>query len=690
MPDDSSQPSVPPIDPQPAAPPARKRLAYLYSRYPYFSQTFCDTEMLALQARGWDLVVGSIYPPEDSFRHQRLDGLAAPVLYAPPPPALAALEKAARADGRWPEAMVARHEKAYGASYQPKVRARNALYFAEQFKRFGVEHVHVHFANRATHTALFLKELTGLPFSFTTHGQDFMVDLGSDALLKEMCDAAAFIVSVCDYSRDLLAQKCPEAASKMVRIYNGMEPGDFPGARPPVMNRPPGPTRLLSIGRLIEFKGFHRLIEAVGMAKQKGADLSLRIVGEGPWRDQLQGQIDSLGLNHAITLVGRRSLEEVAGEFAEAEAFALACVVDSKGASDLLPTVITEAMLNALPVISTTVAGVPEMIEHGRTGYIVAPNDVEAFAAALVRISSYPAHALAMGDSGRRLASDRFAVANTIAQLTAKFSEAGTTQPAPAAQVVNPVVWGFYDLALPDRLKWLEREQAPLSELDGRVVAAGGRADEKALQTLGKTVWDLEWLPDGIVLESEWRMRAPWRAQLEALRTDLATSVDGEVFLRAARRAVWLAVRISRSQEPPRLLYGPGGEEALTVWLASRLTGVPCAAAFEEGTRWSTQILRRMAGEAQSVSDASGKVEGSRDVIGHALESQNADAKPANGKSSNDNEKTSGRTFINWLQRIRVTPKATSDLAAQGTPPAPVPAAKTALETDSDSVSTDA
>ncbi|WP_075090067.1 hypothetical protein [Verrucomicrobium spinosum] len=90
------------------------------------------------------------------------------------------------------------------------------------------------------------------------------------------------------------------------------------------------------------------------------------------------------------------------------------------------------------------------------------------------------------------------------------------------------------------------------------------------------------------------------------------------------------------------------------------------------------------------MSDASGKVEGSRDVIGHALESQNADAKPANGKSSNDNEKTSGRTFINWLQRIRVTPKATSDLAAQGTPPAPVPAAKTALETDSDSVSTDA
>ncbi|WP_038160902.1 glycosyltransferase family 4 protein [Verrucomicrobium sp. BvORR106] len=682
MPDESPQPSVSPVDPQSPAPPVRKRLAYLYSRYPYFSQTFCDTEMLALQARGWDLVVGSIYPPEDSFRHQRLDGLMAPVLYAPPPPALAALEKAARADGRWPESMVIRHEEAYGSSYQPKVRARNALYFAEQFQRFGVEHLHVHFANRATHTALFLKEVAGIPFSFTTHGQDFMVDLGSDALLKEMCDAASFIVSVCDYSRDLLAQKCPEAAHKMVRIYNGMEPGEFPGARPPVVNRPPGPTRLLSIGRLIEFKGFHRLIEAVGVAKQKGADLSLRIVGEGPWRDQLQSQIDGLGLNHAITLVGRRSLEEVAGEFAEAEAFALACVVDSKGASDLLPTVITEAMLNALPVISTTVAGVPEMIEHGKTGYIVAPNDVEAFAEALVRMATYPAHALAMGDSGRRLASDRFAVSNTIAQLTAKFSESGLTKEAPAEQVVQPAVWAFYDLSLPARLKWLEREIAPLQSQHARVVAAGGRAEEKDLVALGKTVWDLEWLPDGIVLETEWRMRAPWRAQLEALRTDLATSVDGEVFLRAARRAVWLATRMSRSKQPPQLLYGPGGEESLTVWLASRLTGVPCALAFEEGTRWSTQILRRMAGEAQSVSDASGKLENGRDHIGHAL----VPPVPAAGAPVVSGDNTSTRSFLDWLQAVKVKPKgAAASAGAPGSSAGPASPSDSDPDTDSDS-----
>ncbi|HSJ03015.1 MAG TPA: glycosyltransferase family 4 protein, partial [Verrucomicrobium sp.] len=546
---------------------------------------------------------------------------------------------------------------AYGASYQPKVRARNALYFAEQFQRAGVEHLHVHFANRATHTALFLKEITGMPFSFTTHGQDFMVDLGSDALLKEMCEAASFIVAVCDYSRDLLAQKCPEAADKIVRIYNGMEPSEFPGPRPPQMDRPAGPTRLLSIGRLIEFKGFHRLIDAVDVAKKKGADLSLRIIGEGPWRDQLQNQIDALGLDQSITLIGRRSLEEVAGELANAEAFALACVVDGKGASDLLPTVITEAMLNSLPVISTTVAGVPEMIEHGKTGYIVPPDDVPAFAEALARISQYPAHAQAMGDSARRLASDRFAVANTIAQLGAKFLEtkpvAGAKEAAAVAAApssTSPRVWAFYDLALPGRLEWLQAELEPLTALHGRIVAAAGRSDEKDLAKLGKAVWDLEWLPDGIVLESEWRMRAPWRSKLEALRTELATSVDGEVFLRAARRAVGLATRLARSPQPPALLYGPGVEESLAVWLTAQLSDeagrVPCAVAFEEGTRWSTQILRRVASEASTVSDASGKVERAKDVLGHGVDAKGAET----------------RDFRDWLQRVKVVPKGNDEL----------------------------
>ena len=140
------------------------------------------------------------------------------------------MQAEAEADGTWPAEMVARHDRDYGPSFQSAVRARNALWFARLFTRLGVGHVHVHFANRATHTALFLKALSGIPFSFTPHAQDFMVDLGNDALLAELCREATHVVAVSDFSLGLLREKCPESAGKMCRVYNGIALDAFPAA----------------------------------------------------------------------------------------------------------------------------------------------------------------------------------------------------------------------------------------------------------------------------------------------------------------------------------------------------------------------------------------------------------------------------------------------------------------------------
>ena len=162
------------------------RLGYLYSRYPVISQTFCDAEMLALERQGIELVIGSVYPPLTSLRHEYIARLSAPIHYAPPQEILKLFERNAKNNGKWPRHLVEEHEGKYGPMAKPEQRARNALYFAEFFERSGVDHVHVHFANRAAHTALFLKEISGIPFSVTAHGQDFMKDLGSDGLLREI------------------------------------------------------------------------------------------------------------------------------------------------------------------------------------------------------------------------------------------------------------------------------------------------------------------------------------------------------------------------------------------------------------------------------------------------------------------------------------------------------------------------
>src|SRR6476620_371613 len=201
------------------------RLGYLYSRYPVISQTFCDAEMLALERRGIELVIGSVYPPLTSVRHAYIVRLRAPVHDAPPQEILRIVERGAKTGRKWPHDLVEQHDGKYGPGAKAELRARNALYFGEFFDRSGVDHVHVHFANRAAHSALFLKAISGIPFSITAHGQDFMKDLGSDDLLREICAAAEFVAAETDYSRQLLCERCPDSAAKIHRVYNGIDLG---------------------------------------------------------------------------------------------------------------------------------------------------------------------------------------------------------------------------------------------------------------------------------------------------------------------------------------------------------------------------------------------------------------------------------------------------------------------------------
>ncbi|MFV1996339.1 MAG: glycosyltransferase family 4 protein, partial [Verrucomicrobiales bacterium] len=402
------------------------RIAYLFSRYPVVSQTFCDSEMLALEKAGTRIVIGSINPPKTAFRHERLANLEAEVLYPPPSAALKArFELAGRRGGEGWEALAALqedHEERYGPEFKAATRARNGLYFAELFARLGVGHVHVHFANRATHTALFIARYAGIPFSFTAHARDFMVDLGSDELLGELCAEASFVVAVSDFTRDMLRESYPESAEKIVRIYNGIVLEDFPARRGP---RVPGePLRVISVGRMVQFKGFEHVIEACALLMHEGLPVQCTIVGDGPRRALLHALAERLGLGEQIRFTGVMSQEEIKRELAASDAFVLPCVMDDDGASDILPTVIMEAMAVGLPVISTGLAGVKEMMEHEKTGLLVAPEDDADLAGAIRRLAENEELCGRFGAAGREKAGELFRLEDTSGQLAARFQSA--------------------------------------------------------------------------------------------------------------------------------------------------------------------------------------------------------------------------------------------------------------------------
>lgn len=557
------------------------RVAYLFARFPIVSQTFCDTEMLALEAMGFRLTIASLVQPPDSFRHERLRRLQAEVLYPPPKPVLEKVLKNPPADPVWQamKALAGEHEAKYGPGFSSLTRARNAWHFAKELRRRGISHIHLHFANSATHTALFLKK-AGFTYSFTAHAQDFMIDLGNDDLLREMIREAAFTVAVSDFSRHLLVSVCPDAADRIHRVYNGIDALQFPRAA-----APGGPFRIVSVGRLIDFKGFPVLLEAVALVKARGFAVELVIVGEGPQRPVLEEKIRALGLEAEARLAGVRTQEEIKRELATAHVFSLACLTDDKGAMDILPTVMLEAMACGLPIVSTTLAGVPEIVIHGVTGLLTEPKNAEGLADHLTTLAADPALRGRMGEAGYQRVQEVFALEKTAGHL---------------AEFLRPLLPVESADALPsgDLLCLLNTSPAGMEEVDEvlhQELAFLLKAPAATIVAIraGMAPDGAEYLPDGVIIESHWRSRPDLVARTEALRAELGT-VDGDLFYEAARRAVYLAIQAPvRRWKRVHALRASG---ALTAWLFHKLTGLPAGVTIEAAHGQSLSLLKRTGG----------------------------------------------------------------------------------------------
>ncbi len=570
------------------------RLAYLYSRYPVLSQTFCDTEMLELERRGYRLLLGSVHPPLTTLRHEHAARLQAPVHYAPPARILQLWQKRAQANGTWPQELIAQHERAYGPDFKAELRARNASYFAELFTRAGIQHFHVHFANRAAHTALFLQAMSGLPFSVTAHGQDFMSDLGNADLLREICAAAEFVAVETDYSARLLATRCPEAEAKIHRVYNGMDFTNFPALASPGYFS--GPVKLLSIGRLVEFKGFTHLIAACAELRNCGLEFTCEIVGDGPLRDNLQAQIVAEQLTNHVTLTGSLSQQTVFEKLRNCDIFVLASVVDRGGASDVFPTVILEAMAASRPVVSTELAGIPEAVQHARTGLLVPPNDTAALALAIDRLLRDQSMRVEFGRAGRARVEQHFQVATTIEPLVALFEQLAAGWPArvPEPAAVSPVKRVAYLIdRWPDpELPLLGTELQEMEKRNVAIVPFVCRLQDcvRFDAEMEKLVSRLQFLPDAMVIEAQWQANLTSVHELEDDRANQNHRVPGTLFLEQARFAI--ALRAPLQEQNISHVHATSSRALVCALMLKKLLGVTVSAAIESEPALPVRALR--------------------------------------------------------------------------------------------------
>ncbi len=293
------------------------------------------------------------------------------------------------------------------------------VYLAAEVERQRIRHIHAHFANITTTQALVAARLTGVPFSFTAHATDIFAD---QIILKEKIEAARFVVTISEYNKRFLVECAdnPEVVDKIHVIHSGIPINDFNLDRQPV--HPPAKLPLiLSVSRLVEKKGFPYLIQACKHLRDRGYQAQCLIIGAGPQEEMLRRLIHDLDMEDRIELSGWLDQSQVRSYLQEAAIFALPCLVTANGDRDGIPAALMEAMAMAKPCVSTTVSGIPELIETGHTGLLVPERDAMALANALSRLLDDATLARRLGQSGREKVYNEFNLDNITTQLLHLF-----------------------------------------------------------------------------------------------------------------------------------------------------------------------------------------------------------------------------------------------------------------------------
>jgi glycosyltransferase involved in cell wall biosynthesis len=390
--------------------PSPRPITFLLKRFPRLSETFILNELLALERQGVPLRIYSILNPEEHIVHGDVANLRTPVEYFPAglggawDIARAHLQVIAATPGPYARTLVEALSHLRRAPVKHFVRAG---WLAARLRDARTGHLHAHFAHGPAAVAQFASRLAGVGFSFTAHAKDIYTS--PPELLRAKLRRARFVVTCTQFNATHLANLAGDPwAGHIHCIYHGVNFERFrsngSGAADPRRRQ----STCLSIGRLVEKKGFVYLIEAARILKARGRSITIRIVGGGDQRAALESEIARAGLQGTVELTGPMPQEELFAWYEGAGVFALPCVVTNNGDRDGIPNVLVEAMRMGVPVISTAISGIPELVIDGKTGLLVPPRDPLALADAITALLDDPDRARSLAAQAAALVSERF------------------------------------------------------------------------------------------------------------------------------------------------------------------------------------------------------------------------------------------------------------------------------------------
>lgn len=389
-----------------------KKIAYILKRYPRFSETFIVNEILSHELAGTEIYIFSLLPPIDTHFQDLIGRVKAPVTY---------LSSSSNVKGSEFWQTIKDLENIVPDIWTKLDQVKSENYFVVYqsmllttlLKSKNIDHIHAHFATSATSVARLTSLFSGIPYSFTAHAKDiYHNNVDYDDLRKKINDATA-VITINEYNLKYLHDLFPEQSSNIVKIYNGLDLSNFV----PNYNFKKTNNEIVSVGRLVEKKGFEILIEACYHLVRSGKKFHCSIIGTGILENNLRKKIKQLGLQNFVNILGATPREEMLQRIQDASIFVVPSIISNDGDRDGLPTTLLEAMAIGTPCISTDVTGIPEVIHDGVTGVIVPSKNPLKLAEAIDNLLSDYNSVKSLVKNANRLVHSKFNIHENSEQL---------------------------------------------------------------------------------------------------------------------------------------------------------------------------------------------------------------------------------------------------------------------------------
>jgi glycosyltransferase involved in cell wall biosynthesis len=416
---------------------SNKQIGYLLRSYPRLSQTFVLNEMLALEKVGVSIQIFALTNPREKVVQRQVHQVRAPVHYLDedmrPRSLKEVFQENVRVAMRYPKGYLGSLvyfaangsiDRGYTASnrwacFLQAVHLVRILVRTERIDGRKIDHLHAHFAHDPALIAYLVHRMTGMPYSFTAHARD-LYQVPQKALTDRL-RAAHAVVTCCRANLDYLMEIAPAQQPKFSLIYHGVNLENFRPRSNERAEATPACALILSVGRLVEKKGFHDLLQALLLVKQSGLDFRCEIYGDGPLREQLGRWIEQHDMTGQVALHGDRTQQELISIYQGATLFALTPVQTEDGDRDGIPNVLVEAMAVGLPVITTAVSGIPELVDHNQNGLLYRSHNVEDIASGIGELLRNPQKRRQLGEAASKKVREQFDINQAAKRLRTLF-----------------------------------------------------------------------------------------------------------------------------------------------------------------------------------------------------------------------------------------------------------------------------